>query len=765
MKRILSFVLCAVMLLSCVAVTSFAADDAVDAVISQIDAIGEVKYRDRTEAEVKPALKLADLPGWNWSRPYMDVEEYGDKAPWRLTMEFSFDSYVTGQDYVPNFGINIANRYYGYRFDQQRWVVADGGANYGILSTLPPVGEGDVTRLDQILLPGVVYKVTFEADENAGYVYLNDEMILKYDDHTSSTWHHCSQNPWFDSAYCTVNIFSMVHSYDADETVENTFTPEQIKAGEAPFTFGFIGDKAYVDQNVQTYTAVDSGEAITAAENAYAALSAEQKAAVTNYGKLLAARATYTAYDKFDAIDVDAAFDAATIVTPGATGMRYALSGTGAQISIGGDRENSSTFGHTIIANGRDIDFSGDLMIESIDEDMIDSAGLHFGGFGQMYGYNLPNKTFYVGGAPWSGAGDPANGNTVVAAGTEITEGEWHTFRMKVTAPSNGESLVQIWLDGKLVLKYSKCTDGNDKFYLDARGVAMTWKNVTATSGSTSFTANFESTNANDWLFTLTGDNGAADPRCSVVKIPESITYDRSKLLDVAKAYKVVSKSIAKVPAENASDISNLDEIKAIGEKLLGFVDPAQLANDLDQQDIADAIVTAANADAIYNAFSDADKAKVDALREALYMAQEGKFLNTWTTELSIAGWEEGKGEAAPVAAAAYGAVTFTYSTAADGEYSAEAPTAAGKYFVKAAVAETKAYSGLESAPVEFEITAKSVTLGDLNNDGEVNAKDLIILIRVNAGWEIDYNNDAADMNADGSINMKDIILLINAIK
>ena len=51
MKRILSFVLCAVMLLSCVAVTSFAADDAVDAVISQIDAIGEVKYQVRTEAE------------------------------------------------------------------------------------------------------------------------------------------------------------------------------------------------------------------------------------------------------------------------------------------------------------------------------------------------------------------------------------------------------------------------------------------------------------------------------------------------------------------------------------------------------------------------------------------------------------------------------------------------------------------------------------------------------------------------------------------
>ena len=193
MKRILSFVLCAVMLLSCVAVTSFAADDAVDAVISQIDAIGEVKYRDRTEAEVKPALHFAELGGWNWSRPYLDPSDYGDKSPWKLTLEFSFDSYVTGQDYIPNFGFGISNVFYGYRFDQQRWVVADGGSGYGINSTLGAKAEDDVTRLDQILLPGVVYKVKFEADDGAGYVYLNDELILKYDDHTNTTWQHCSK--------------------------------------------------------------------------------------------------------------------------------------------------------------------------------------------------------------------------------------------------------------------------------------------------------------------------------------------------------------------------------------------------------------------------------------------------------------------------------------------------------------------------------------------------------------------------------------------
>ena len=158
----------------------------------------------------------------------------------------------------------------------------------------------------------------------------------------------------------------------------------------------------------------------------------------------------------------------------------------------------------------------------------------------------------------------------------------------------------------------------------------------------------------------------------------------RDRLLDVAKAYKVVAKTIAKVPADAVEGISNLDFVKSVGDRLVAIVDTAKLANDLDQQDVAEAIISAANSDVIYNGF--ADKAKVEEIREALYLAQEGKFLNSWTTELSIAGWEEGKGEAAPVAAAAYGAVTFTYSTAADGEYSAEAPTAAGKYFVKRCV-------------------------------------------------------------------------------
>ena len=50
-----------------------------------------------------------------------------------------------------------------------------------------------------------------------------------------------------------------------------------------------------------------------------------------------------------------------------------------------------------------------------------------------------------------------------------------------------------------------------------------------------------------------------------------------------------------------------------------------------------------------------------------------------------------------------YGTIKYTYSTAADGEYSEIVPTDAGTYYVKAKVEETDKYTGLESDAVEFE--------------------------------------------------------------
>ena len=72
-------------------------------------------------------------------------------------------------------------------------------------------------------------------------------------------------------------------------------------------------------------------------------------------------------------------------------------------------------------------------------------------------------------------------------------------------------------------------------------------------------------------------------------------------------------------------------------------------------------------------------------------------------TSLTIADWFYGKEANKPVATAKFGTPSFTYSTAEDGEYTAAVPTAAGKYFVKAAVEGTNDYSGAEKV-VSFEI-------------------------------------------------------------
>lgn len=77
---------------------------------------------------------------------------------------------------------------------------------------------------------------------------------------------------------------------------------------------------------------------------------------------------------------------------------------------------------------------------------------------------------------------------------------------------------------------------------------------------------------------------------------------------------------------------------------------------------------------------------------------------NTWTEELSITGWTYNDKVNAPVAKAQFGDVTFTYSSEENGTYTNEVPKNAGTWYVKATVAGTANYTGLESAPVSFEI-------------------------------------------------------------
>ena len=83
---------------------------------------------------------------------------------------------------------------------------------------------------------------------------------------------------------------------------------------------------------------------------------------------------------------------------------------------------------------------------------------------------------------------------------------------------------------------------------------------------------------------------------------------------------------------------------------------------------------------------------------------------NEFTQPLAITGWTYGETANTPTAVAKYGTIKYTYSTAADGEYSEIVPTDAGTYYVKAKVEETDKYTGLESDAVEFVIGKKILT-------------------------------------------------------
>ena len=72
-------------------------------------------------------------------------------------------------------------------------------------------------------------------------------------------------------------------------------------------------------------------------------------------------------------------------------------------------------------------------------------------------------------------------------------------------------------------------------------------------------------------------------------------------------------------------------------------------------------------------------------------------------TTLSIENWTYGESAKAPVATAKFGTVEFGYSDAADGEFSANVPTNAGKYFVKATVKGTNNYDEATKT-IPFEI-------------------------------------------------------------
>lgn len=121
---------------------------------------------------------------------------------------------------------------------------------------------------------------------------------------------------------------------------------------------------------------------------------------------------------------------------------------------------------------------------------------------------------------------------------------------------------------------------------------------------------------------------------------------------------------------------------------------------------IAENGYTVSGAETVTN---EADSATVTAVYSATG-SYDTVDTNEFTKPLEIVGWTYGDTPNAPTATAKYGTIKYTYSTAADGEYSEIVPTDAGTYYVKAKVEEIDKYTGLESDAVEFVIGKKILT-------------------------------------------------------
>ena len=60
-------------------------------------------------------------------------------------------------------------------------------------------------------------------------------------------------------------------------------------------------------------------------------------------------------------------------------------------------------------------------------------------------------------------------------------------------------------------------------------------------------------------------------------------------------------------------------------------------------------------------------------------------------------------------------------------------------------------------ATTTFEVEVVDYLAGDINGDGNVNSKDLTVLRRYQAGWDVTVIEPACDINKDGKITSKDI--------
>ena len=285
MKRILSFILSAIMIVSCFAVTTFADSAAVSNVESLINAIGEVKYHELSEAQEYSGMNFVGEGGDGYSQFGNNGENPANA--YSVTLYFSLNSSKPGGKIAAFTGYGVSA---GYSFSLGKFYVSNDISWPGIPNSVLAAKEYELET-------GVLYKMTLSYGDVTA-VYLNDNLM-------------CSVNTGFTAD--SYNIFYPQNcDFDLQRFVyeENGTVVEDISGATnlmASTCFFARGDKYTAKDSFTAQLLSDSGSAIESAEAAYAALSDDDKAAVSNYETLTSARSTYDglAASAFDAL-VDA---------------------------------------------------------------------------------------------------------------------------------------------------------------------------------------------------------------------------------------------------------------------------------------------------------------------------------------------------------------------------------------------------------------------------------------------------------------------------
>ena len=111
-----------------------------------------------------------------------------------------------------------------------------------------------------------------------------------------------------------------------------------------------------------------------------------------------------------------------------------------------------------------------------------------------------------------------------------------------------------------------------------------------------------------------------------------------------------------------------------------------------------------------------------DDYREATSEPKEFKISqakNEWKSDLTIEGWTYKEKKNDPSASAKFGDPEFTYSDSEKGPFTIDVPTTAGTWYVKATVAETNNYKGLEAVK-SFTIEKAESTISIKENLGKI---------------------------------------------